>query len=104
MSRRRYRIEYLPLAERDLLDIVDYIARDRPHAARSFVDRLDRVVARLAIFPRSGKYPNDDRLRRSGYRIVLVEDYLVFYVLVGSVVQIRQVIHGSRRCEFLLPN
>jgi plasmid stabilization system protein ParE len=104
VSRRRYRVDYLPLAERDIVDIVDYIARDRPQAARAFVDRLDRAVARLAVFPRSGKRPNDERLQRSGYRLLVVDGYLVFYVLVGTAVQIRRVIHGARRYEFLLRN
>jgi toxin ParE1/3/4 len=94
----------LPLAERDILDIVDYIARDRPQAAHAFVDRLDRSVARLATFPRSGKPPNDERLRRLGYRLVVVENSLVFYVITRTTVQIRRVIHGARRYEFLLRN
>ena len=101
---RRYRIEYLPLAERDLADIVDYIARDRPHNARAFLDRLDRTVGRLASFPRSGKAPNDERLRRLGYRLLIVDGYLVFYVIAGTAVQIRRVIHGARRYDFLLRN
>lgn len=103
MSRRRYRVEYLRLAERDIVDIVDYIARDRPQAARAFVDRLDRAAARLALFPRSGRRPNDKRLQRSGYRLLVVDDYLLFHVVAGSAVQIRRVIHGARRYEFLLP-
>jgi plasmid stabilization system protein ParE len=99
----RYRLEYLPVAERDLLDILDYIARDRPAAARAFVDRLERAIERLARFPRSGRAPDDDRLRRLGYRILVVEDHLVFYVVTGRTVQIRRVIHGARRYDFLLP-
>lgn len=99
---RRSRVEYLPLAERDIVDIVDYIARDRPQSARAFVDRLDRAAGRLAVFPRSGKRPNDERLRRLGYRVLVVDGYLLFYVIVGAAVQIRRTIHGARRFEFLL--
>jgi plasmid stabilization system protein ParE len=100
---RRYRVEYLPVAERDLLDIVDYIARDRPAAARAFLDRLERAVARLELFPRSARQPRDERLRRLGYRVLVVENFLVFYVISRRTVQIRRVIHGARRYEFLLP-
>lgn len=99
----RYRLEYLPVAERDLLDILDYIARDRPAAARAFVDRLERAIDGLARFPRSGRAPEDDDLRRLGYRVLVVEGYLVFYVVTGRTVQIRRVIHGARRYDFLLP-
>ena len=102
--KRRFRVEYLPLAEQDLLDIVDYIARDRPRAARAFVDRIDRAVDRLATFPRSGRRPHDERLQRLGYRVLTVDGSLVFYVIRRTVVQIRRVIHGARRYEFLLGN
>ena len=97
-----YRVEYLPAAERDLLEILQYIARDRPAAARTLVDRFDGAIDRLRRFPRSAPHPKDDRLRRLGYRVLVVEDYLVFYVLSGRTVQIRRVIHGARRYEFLL--
>ena len=99
----RYRVEYLPAAERDLLDILDYIARDRPVAARAFVDRLERAIGRLAQFPRAGRLPSDDRLRRPGYRILFVGNDLVFSVLTRRTVEIRRVVHGARRYEFLMP-
>ena len=100
--RLRYAVRYLPAAEQDLLDIVDYIARDNPPAARRFVDRLDQVVGRLALFPRSGRQPADARLRKLGYRMLVVGDHLVFYVIVQRIVQVRRVIHGARRYHFLL--
>jgi plasmid stabilization system protein ParE len=45
--RRTYEVRYLPAAEQDLLDILDYIARDDPSAARAFVDGIERAIARL---------------------------------------------------------
>ncbi len=99
----RYPLRYLPAAEQDLLDILDYIARDNPTAARAFVDRVEQAIGRLALFPKSGRRPRDTRLRRLGYRVLIVDDYLVFYVLTHRTVQIRRVIHGARRYEFLLP-
>jgi plasmid stabilization system protein ParE len=99
---RPHRIRYLPAAEQDLLDILDYIARDNPGAARAFVDRVEHAIGRLARFPRSGRIPGDPRLRRGGYRLLVVGDYLVFYVVIRRTVQVRRVIHGARRYEFLL--
>lgn len=100
----RYDVRYLPAAEQDLLDILDYIARDNPDAARAFVDRVEQAIGRLAFFPKSGPQPRDPRLRRLGYRVLVVDDYLVFYVLIRRTVQIRRLIHGARRYEFLLPS
>ena len=100
----RYDVRYLPVAEQDLLDILDYIGRDNPDAARAFLDRMEQAIGRLAFFPRSGPLPRDLRLRRLGYRVLVVDNYLVFYVLIRRTVQIRRVIHGARRYEFLLPS
>jgi len=99
---RPHRVQYLPAAEQDLLDILDYIARDNPRAARAFVARVERTIGRLAHFPRSGRTPDDPRLRREGYRLLAVGDYLVFYVVIGRTVEIRRVIHGARRYQFLI--
>jgi plasmid stabilization system protein ParE len=78
-----YALEYLPAAAQDLLDILDYIiTRDNPGAARTFVDRVERAIGRLSAFPRSGREPRDAR----------------------RAAQIRRVIHGARRYEFLLPD
>ena len=100
---RRHTVRYLPTAELDLLDILDYIRRENPDAAKRFVDRVDQAVGRLACFPKAGRRPRDARLRRLGYRTLIVDDYLAFYVIAGRTVQVRRVIHGARRYEFLLP-
>lgn len=97
----RYAVEYLPAAQDDLAEILDYIARDDPRAARRLVDRIDRAIGQLAVSPRAGRGPRDPRLRRLGYRILIVGDHLVLYVVIGRVVQIRRVVHGARRYDFL---
>jgi toxin ParE1/3/4 len=101
---RKYDLRYLPAAEQDLLNILDYIGRDDPDAARRFVDRVDQAIGRLALFPKAGRQPRDARLRRLGYRVLILDDYLIFYALTGGTVQVRRVIHGARRFEFLLPD
>jgi plasmid stabilization system protein ParE len=101
---RTYEVRYLPAAEQDLLDTLDYIARDDPDAARAFVDRLDGAIGRLSRFPRSGSSPRETRLRRRGYRLVVVGNYPVFYIVSKRTVQIRRVLHGARRYDFLLEN
>jgi len=98
----RYRIEYLPVAEEDLLDIFDYIKDDNPGATSDFIERMDESISKLALFPELGMVPKDDHLRRMGYRMLIIDDYLVFYVLFDEIVEIRRIIHGSRRYSFLV--
>lgn len=98
---RPYRVEYLPAAQDDLAGILDYIARDDARAAHRLVDRTDRAIGHLATSPRAGREPRDARLRRLGYRVLIVGDHLVFYVVIRRIVQIRRVLHGARRYDFL---
>ena len=42
------------------------------------------------------------KLKKLGYRILIVEKYLVFYVVKNKTVQIRRIIHGARRYDFLI--
>jgi plasmid stabilization system protein ParE len=46
--------------------------------------------------------PKDDRLKKLGYRMLIVGKYLVFYVVKANTVQIRRIIHGARQYSFLL--
>ena len=102
MSGKKYRLRYLPAAQMDLEDIIDYIMDDNPEAARSLVAKFDKALSRLESHPESCPVPADDRLRLLGYRILVVDNYVVFYVIKGRNVEVRRVIHGSRRYEFLL--
>jgi plasmid stabilization system protein ParE len=98
---RRNKIEYLSIAEKDLTDIFDYIYADSPATASVFLDKIDDTVSKLADFPELEKVPNDYRLRRLGYRILIVDNYIVFYVIRGTIVEIRRVLHSKRNYDFL---
>jgi len=95
-------IRYLSTAKRDLEDIFDYIVKDRPAAAKSLLEKFDRSVSHLSSNPDIGVIPKDERLKKLGYRILIVQKYLVFYVVKPEVIQIRRIIHGSRQYGFLL--
>jgi addiction module RelE/StbE family toxin len=99
---RPFEIRYLTTAARDLEDIFEYIARDRPAAAASMLEKFDRTISQLASFPELGVIPKDDRLQRIGYRMLIIENYLVFYVIKFQTIQIRRIIHGAKQYGFLL--
>jgi len=99
---KSYDIRYLSTAERDLIDIFEYIKKDNPDAAISQLEKFDTAVSQLALNPFLGSMPKDERLKRLGYRMLIVDKYLVFYVVKNKTVQIRRIIHGARRYSFLL--
>lgn len=96
-----YGLRYLKTAERDLLDIFEYIKKDNPSAATSQIEKFDTAILHLALNPYMGRVPKDERLKTLAYRILIVDPYLVFYVVKTKTIQIRRIIHGARRYGFL---
>jgi toxin ParE1/3/4 len=70
------RLTWAEPALRDLETIAEYIALDKPEAARAFVRKVFRVVQRLAAFPKSGKVPPE--IPDLPYREVVVPPCRVF--------------------------
>lgn len=97
-----YEIRYLSTAQKDLADIFEYIKKDNPSAALSQLKTFDKSISHLALNPFLGVIPKDERLKKLGYRMLIVDKYLVFYIVKTKSVQIRRIIHGARRYSFLL--
>ncbi|MCX6135495.1 MAG: type II toxin-antitoxin system RelE/ParE family toxin [Ignavibacteriales bacterium] len=98
----KFTLRYLPIAQDDLVSIFDFIAQDSPHRALSFVEKFDERIGLLARHPSLGRVPRHLRLREYGYRVMIVESYLVFYVVRGREIEIHRVVHGSRDLDHLI--
>jgi toxin ParE1/3/4 len=80
-------------AQIDLVEIADYIARDNPERAASFIDEILEHCRGLIAFPRAA------RLRPEvgdGVRIATFHRYLVIYVVGSEALEIRRIVHGAR--------
>ena len=81
-------------AEQDLEDIADWIARDNPERARSFVAGLVKACQAIGRAPRS--YAFVDRARDPTLRRRIYGNYLIFFDIGPKEVEILHVIHGAR--------
>lgn len=97
-----YKIIIYPAAKQDLLDIVDYLNTLSPEAALRYYDLLTEQIASLSHMPERCPHPKDLALTAKGYRYLIVEKYLVFYVVTGNTVQIRRILYGRRDYKALL--
>ena len=95
MSPRKYAIRFLRVAEDDLADIITYVAADRPSAAATLATKIEKNVLLLADNPHLGKVPKEEELARAGYRYLVVENYLVFYVVEARAVFVHRILHGA---------
>ena len=104
MSKNKFTINYLPSAKKDLDNIISYIQADDPNAALNLLNDIDKSISQLESFPFKGKIPEDDHLKSKDYRILIVNNYLIFYVIFekNKEIEIRRIIHGKRKYKFLL--
>lgn len=79
----------------DLEAIAEYIALDKPDAARRYVQRVFEAVERLAHFPKSGSIPPE--IPHLPYRQVVVQPCRVFYRTEGQDILIVFVMRSERR-------
>jgi toxin ParE1/3/4 len=98
----KYTLRYLPSAQTDLVSIFDFIAQDSPKRASSFADKLDDRIGALEQHPLLGRIPRHPRLRENGYRVLVIESYLVFYIVRGREIEVHRVVHGSRNLDHLI--
>jgi toxin ParE1/3/4 len=90
-----------PRAAADLEEIADYIARDNPVRAASFVAELEATCQAVAASPEH--YPARSDLA-PGLRMAVRGRYLVLYRnLPGeNTVRVERVLHGARNLPWLL--
>ncbi|HEX3411917.1 MAG TPA: type II toxin-antitoxin system RelE/ParE family toxin [Stellaceae bacterium] len=88
------RLVFSPRAEADLEEIGDYIARDDPARAISFLDELRAHCDHIAATPAS--YPAREDLA-AGLRMAVHGRYLVLFRSDLDGVRIERIVHGARR-------
>ena len=93
-----HKVVYLPLAESDLLDALNYIAYtlDAPKAARDLLTEFDKTVNRIAEFPYACELYRTDRPMKDEIRKVTVKNYVLYYAVFQDHVEIRRFLHGRR--------
>lgn len=90
------RLVFLPQAEMDLEAIGDYIARDNPQRAMSFVRELREQCRKITEAPKA--YRPRPELGK-GLRSCAYGNYVVFFFEEPGLVRIVRVLHGAMDIE-----
>lgn len=98
----KYKLIIYPTAKQDLLDIVEYVNTLSGEAAKNLFDEIINKIGTLVDMPERCPLLKSTELRAKGYRTLKVENYMVFFVVKENVVQIRRILYGPRRYDFLL--
>ncbi|MHB8124724.1 MAG: type II toxin-antitoxin system RelE/ParE family toxin [Desulfitobacteriaceae bacterium] len=98
----KYKIRIYSYAKMDLKDIVSYLNTLSSQAALRYYDLIVEKIGSLAEMPERCPFVRDVVLKAKGYRYLIVENYLVFFVIKADTVQIRRIIYNKRNYEWLL--
>jgi toxin ParE1/3/4 len=106
MLKNNYRLKFTPSARKDLDTIYDYIVNElyAKEAANKLLEKIEASIMRLRDFPFSCSFVEDGFLRSKGYRKLVVDNYLVFYLVheEEKLVVIMRVLYGRREYQDLL--
>ena len=85
-------------AERDLLQIKDYIATelDNPSAANQTLSKITKRISQLSKFPELGSKLDAIIPFQSEYRFLVCGNYLAFYLYQENSVMVDRILYGRR--------
>ena len=99
-----YKLRYLPLFWEDLSQAASYIAFDlnNPAAANRLVDNVEMgILEHLKNSTLASTYPSTRKRPRPYYRFY-VGNYIVFYVVIGNIMEVRRLLYKSRDIESII--
>jgi len=97
-----YQIEILPIAQKDMHEMVAYLNNFNSNTALSMYDEIITSIFSLKKFPNKQPQADIPILKAKGYRYLRVKRYLVFFVVADKKVQIRRVLHEKRNYKSIL--
>lgn len=91
---KNYKIKMLPAATIDLGDMINYLSQFYSSTALKQYDRIIEKINTLKEFPlMCEEYPIEIMGRK--YRKMVVNDYLVFYLVLEDTIEIHRIINAK---------
>jgi len=92
----KYNVLIFPTAESDILEIKEYFEKEFSISADPLIGKFIDVIELLEDNPFMHPLVRDVHLARKGYRLIHVDNYLVFSKIVDDTVQILRFLYGKR--------
>jgi toxin ParE1/3/4 len=102
MARRRFRVEWVEVAVRDLEEIVAFLALDSQQGAERVLRRIEARAATLESSPTRGRVvPELARFQMRTWRELMIRPYRLVYRIEGDTVTVLAVFDARRDLEDL---
>jgi toxin ParE1/3/4 len=98
----KYNIKIFSQAKKDLEDIIDYLNTLSPNAAIRYYDDIIEKIGSLSVMPDRCPKLKLPQLRQRGYRILVIKNYSVFFIINARTIEVRRILYGRRKFEWFL--
>lgn len=100
----RYTLRYLPLFEEELTDIVNHIKYKlkNPSAADNLVTEVEKAIIKRSLSSLSFEPCHSIYDREHDYYRIYVKNYVVYYVVIDDVMEVRRIVYSRRDRENLV--
>lgn len=97
MKNEKYKLRYLPLFEQDLIQTVSYITNvlKNTDAAEKLVNDVEDAVQERLEYPLAFE-PFPSKKRDYPYYRIYIRNYVIYYVVIGDVMEVRRFLYGAR--------
>ena len=104
MDNNKYQLRYLPLFYEDMAAVVDYISNDlqNPDAAIKLIDMTEQAILKRLEHPLSFQPILSKRERKHPYYRININNYAVFYVVIGDVMEVRRFLYSKRDIQAII--
>lgn len=106
MAENKYGLKIAPIASQDLDEIYSYIAKElfNEDAAESPMEKVEKSIMRLKDFPLSCSFVADEILKQKGYRKLVIDNYIAFYIVNEEEKQvvIMRILYGRQKYQDII--
>ncbi len=79
-STNEFTLEFLPTALNDMTEIISsFVMLGSKQGAVRIKDKMNKAAEQILMYPYSGVSVPDPKLSKLGFRMIVVEKYLMFY-------------------------
>ncbi len=106
MEENSYNVKFTRKAVDDLDEIYRYISSElfAKNSANDLLERIETSIMRLKDFPFLCNFVADEFLKKKGYRKLIIDNYIAFYLVdeLNKRVVIMRILYGRRKYQDLL--
>jgi len=104
MGDKKYTLSYLPLFEEDLAETKKYVAEilKNPAAALRLIEETERQIHKRLENPVTYEPYHSLKDRARPYYRIYVGNFIVFYVVIDNVMEVRRFIYNKRDLSKLI--